>query len=87
MPARKWTIKGDRNKPYLEAEGPALLAGSSVTAYDARDVEPLLLAARALDAERVQSGISKRLPDNIATRELLENLAHALAPFDSEEKT
>ena len=45
-------------------------------------VPTLVHAARAVIAERVQAGISKRLPDNGTTRELLENLAHALAPFD-----
>lgn len=41
---RKWTIKGRRDVPYLEAEGPALLAETDVTAVDLRDVEPLTRA-------------------------------------------
>ena len=39
---RKWTIIGRRDVPYLEAEGPALLAETDVTAIDERDVEPLV---------------------------------------------
>ena len=56
-----------------------------VTAYDARDVEPLTYAVRALLKERVDAGVTQRLPDNEVTRELLENLACALKAFEDEE--
>jgi hypothetical protein len=47
----------------------------TVTAYDSRDVDPLLEAATALLRSRC---------DRLARE---DDLANALAPFDSEEKT
>jgi hypothetical protein len=50
----------------------------TVTAYDSRDVDPLLEAARLL----ISDDFSKSPP-----RWVREQLSRALAPFDSEEKT
>ena len=71
MAARKWTIKGLSDRPYLEAEGPALVDGESITAYDSRDVDPLIEAARDAITDFTDGRVGR--------------LQKALASFDSEE--
>lgn len=58
-----------------------------VTAIDKRDVDPLVYRARALVKEMVPAGATKRLPDNVVTRELLHNLVAALQPFEESTTT